>query len=83
MARSPLPLSKRKEGDRVEAILEYSSKGFTLGRGRLTMRGEGGPCKNEDDAEMVSSMDGHVLREQRESTIPHRRDFRLGWAITA
>jgi hypothetical protein len=83
MAPSPLPLSKKKEGDRADAILEYSSKGFALGRGRLTMRGDGDPCKNEGDEEMVGSMDGHVLREQRESTIPHRRDFRLGWVLTA
>jgi hypothetical protein len=70
MAPAPLPLSKRKEGDRAEAILEYNSKGFAEGQGRVTMRGEGGPCKNENDEETVSRMDGHFLPKKRESTIP-------------
>jgi hypothetical protein len=70
MAPPPLPLSKRKDGCRAEAILEYSSKGLAEGQGRVTMRGEGSPGMNDNDEEVVSRMDGHVLREKREPTIP-------------
>jgi hypothetical protein len=70
MAPPPLPLSKRKDGCRAEAILEYSSKGLAEGQGRVTMRGEGSPCMNDNDEEVVSRMDGHVFREKREPTIP-------------
>lgn len=72
MAPPPLPLSKRKEGCRAEAILEYSSKGLAEGQGRVIMRGEGGPSKNDNDDKVVSRMDGHVLREKRELTIAQR-----------
>lgn len=72
MAQPPLPLSKRKDGCRAEAILEYSSKGLAEGPGCVTMRGEGGPCKNDNDDEAVSRMDGQVLCEKCEPTIPQR-----------
>lgn len=72
MPQPPLPPSKRKDGCRAEAILEYSSKGLTEGQGRVTMRGEGGPSKNDNDDEVASCMDGHVLREKCELTIPQR-----------
>jgi len=42
----PLPLSKRNEGFRAEAIFAYSSNGLVEGERRVTMRGEGEPCKN-------------------------------------
>jgi len=72
MAPPPLPLSKRKEGCRAEAILEYSSKGLAEGQGRVTMRGEGSPCKNDNDDEAASRMDVHVLGEKCEPTIPQK-----------
>jgi len=46
MAPSPLPLSKRNEGCRAEAIFAYSSNGLAEGEGPVRMRGEGEPCKN-------------------------------------
>ncbi|NGZ60164.1 MAG: hypothetical protein CV081_06645 [Nitrospira sp. LK265] len=46
MAPSPLPLSKRNEGCRAEAILAYNLKGLTEGEGPVRMRGEGEPFKN-------------------------------------
>lgn len=65
-----MPLSKRNEGNRAEAILEYNSKGVAAGQGLVKMRGEGGPCKNENDEEAVRRMGSHVPLEKRESTIP-------------
>jgi hypothetical protein len=49
MEPSPLPLSKRNEGCRAEAIFAYSSNGLAEGKGRVRMRGEGEPCKNGID----------------------------------
>ena len=49
IAPSPLPLSKRNEGCRVEAIFAYSSNGLAEEEGRVRTRGEGEPCKNGID----------------------------------
>lgn len=56
MTPLPLPLSNRNDGCRVEAVLAYSSKGLAEGLGRVTMRGDGGPCKNEIDDGAVRRM---------------------------
>jgi hypothetical protein len=49
MAPWPLPLSKRNEGYRAEAIFAYSSNGLAEGEGLVRMSGEGAPCKNGID----------------------------------
>jgi hypothetical protein len=58
MAPSPLPLSKRNEGCRAEAIFAYSSNGLAEGEGRVRMRGEGELCKNGIDDGKVLGMVG-------------------------
>ena len=49
MLPSPVPLSKRNEGHRADAIFEYSSNGLAEGAGRIRIRGEGELCRNEID----------------------------------
>jgi hypothetical protein len=49
MAPSPIPLSKRNEGHRADAIFEYSSNELIEGAGRVRIRGEGEPCRNGID----------------------------------
>ena len=49
MVLSPVPLSKRNEGHRADAIFEYSSNGLAEGAGRVTIRGEGELCRNGID----------------------------------
>jgi len=49
MVPSPVPLSKRNEGHRADAIFEYSSSGFAEGAGRIRIRGEGELCRNGID----------------------------------
>ena len=45
MVPSPVPLSKRNEGHRADAIFEYSSNGLAEGAGRIRIRGEGDLCR--------------------------------------
>ncbi|WHZ28041.1 MAG: hypothetical protein OJF51_002839 [Nitrospira sp.] len=71
MAPSPLPLSKRNEGCRAEAIFAYSSNGLATGEGRDRMRGEGEPSKNGIDEGEVLGIVG-AFQPESEITIPHR-----------
>ena len=53
MVPSPVPLSKRNEGHRADAIFEYSSNGLAEGAGRVRIRGEGELCRNGIDEEKI------------------------------
>ncbi len=66
MAPSPLPLSKRNEGRRAEAIFAYSSNGLAEGEGRVRMRGEGEPCKNGMDEGEVLGIAGAFSTQKRD-----------------
>jgi hypothetical protein len=65
MAPSPLPLSKRNEGCRAEAIFAYSSNELAEGEGPVRMRGEGGPCKNGIDESKVLGIVGAFPMQMR------------------
>ena len=53
----------------VEAIFAYNSKGFDDGQGRVTISGEGGPCKKLDD--VSGGMGGDVVINDRNTTSVH------------
>lgn len=69
MAPSPLPLSKRNEGYRAEAIFAYSSNGPAEGDGRVRMRGEGEPRKNGIEESEVLGIVGTFLTRKRDHYI--------------
>jgi hypothetical protein len=63
MVPSPVPLSKRKEGHRADAIFEYSSNGLAEGAGRIRIRGEGELCRNGiDEGKIVGIGDAFSTR---------------------
>jgi hypothetical protein len=63
MVPSPVPLSKRKEGHRADAIFEYSSNGLAEGAGRIRIRGEGELCRNGiDEGKIVGISDAFSTR---------------------
>jgi hypothetical protein len=83
MVPLPLPLSKRNEGYRVEAIFAYSSNGLAVGEGRVRRRGEGEPCKNGIEEGKFLGMVG-PFPTQREVTIPqYYSNFRARRSLTA
>jgi hypothetical protein len=57
MVPSPVPLSKRNEGHRADAIFEYSSNGLADGAGRIRIRGEGELCRNGIDEGKIVGID--------------------------
>ncbi len=58
MVPSPVPLSKRNEGHRADAIFEYSSNGLAEGAGRIRIRGEGELCRNGIDEGKIMGIGG-------------------------
>jgi hypothetical protein len=63
MVPSPVPLSKRNEGHRADAIFEYSANGLAEGAGRVRIRGEGEPCRNGiDEGKVVGIGDAFSTR---------------------
>jgi|CXWL01.1.fsa_nt_gi hypothetical protein len=61
MVPSPVPLSKRNEGHRADAIFEYSSNGLAEGAGRVRIRGEGELCRNGIDEGKIVGIGGGVF----------------------